>query len=41
MTTKDQLEPAPWIDAEGVVLLLIVTTLALVLGSGALWAALR
>jgi hypothetical protein len=37
MRTKDQPDPAPWIDAQGIVLLVIVTTLAFVLGSGALW----
>jgi hypothetical protein len=37
MSAKDQREPAPWIDAQGIALLLIVTTLAFVLGSGALW----
>ena len=37
MSTKDQPEPAPWIDAQGIVLLALATTLAFVLGGGALW----
>jgi hypothetical protein len=41
MRTNDEPDPAPWIDTQGIVLLLIVTTLALVLGSGAVWIGLQ
>jgi hypothetical protein len=37
MSTEDQRKPLPWIDAQGLVLILIVATLAFVLGSGAVW----
>jgi hypothetical protein len=37
MRTKDQPGLAPRIDTQGIVLLLLVTILAFVLGSGALW----
>jgi hypothetical protein len=37
MSATDQPEPAPWIDAQGIVLLALATTLAFVLGSAALW----
>jgi hypothetical protein len=37
MSAKDRPEPTPRIDAQGIVLLALATTLALVLGSATLW----
>jgi hypothetical protein len=37
MNSNDRPQAAPLIDAQGIALLLLATTLALVLGSGALW----
>jgi hypothetical protein len=41
VASEGQRQPIPWIDAQGIALLLIVSALAFVLGSGALWIGLR